>query len=235
MLGPEGLHVLQKYSPVVLSSPDPGEFGGKEGPWVMIFDNFFSEAEADAMIQGGLSVGLKRSTDQGAASATGETEKVVSTGRTSTNAWCIGPCEKLPEVRSLTSRIEDTTGVPETNYESFQILSYGENQFYNMHHDIGPVATDPSGQRIMTFFLYLSDVEEGGETRFNKLDMEVKPKKGRALVWPSVLDDDPEKWDDRMFHEAVPVVKGRKYAANHWIHLNDYHGPNFWGCTGSFD
>ena len=27
---------------------------------------------------------------------------------------------------------------------------------------------------------------------------------------------------------------GKKYAANHWIHLNDYEGPNRWGCTGSF-
>ena len=86
----------------------------------------------------------------------------------------------------------------------------------------------------MTFFLYLSDVEEGGETYFNKLDLAVKPKKGRALVWPSVKDDEPDFWDDRMYHEAKDVIKGKKYAANHWIHLNDYMGPNKWGCTGSF-
>jgi len=87
----------------------------------------------------------------------------------------------------------------------------------------------------LTFFLYLSDVEEGGETTFNKLGLEVKPKLGRALVWPSVRDDEPDFWDDRTYHEAMPVIKGKKYAANHWIHLNDYEGPNLWGCTGSFD
>jgi len=80
----------------------------------------------------------------------------------------------------------------------------------------------------------LTDVEEGGETRFNKLGLSIKPKKGRALVWPSVLDENPELWDSRMYHEAKDVIKGEKRAANHWIHLNDYITPNDWGCTGSF-
>ena len=80
----------------------------------------------------------------------------------------------------------------------------------------------------------LTDVEEGGETYFNKLDIAVRPKKGRALVWPSVLDEDPKFWDARMYHEARDVLRGEKMAANHWIHLNDYRTPNLWGCTGSF-
>jgi prolyl 4-hydroxylase len=69
---------------------------------------------------------------------------------------------------------------------------------------------------------------------FNKLHLAVKPKKGRALVWPSVTDEDSESWDKRMYHEAKGVIKGKKYAANHWIHLYDYKGPSLWGCTGSF-
>jgi hypothetical protein len=36
----------------------------------------------------------------------------------------------------------------------------------------------PAGPRILTFFLYLSDVEEGGETSFPYLDIAIKPKKG---------------------------------------------------------
>lgn len=91
-----------------------------------------------------------------------------------------------------------------------------------------------AGHRILTFFLYLSDVEEGGETRFTKLGLDVKPRKGKALIWPSVLNDNPQKWDSRMFHEARDVIRGEKRAANHWIHLYDYETPNLWGCTGSF-
>ena len=89
--------------------------------------------------------------------------------------------------------------------------------------------------RILTFFLYLSDVEEGGETSFPLLGLSVKPKMGRALLWPSVLDEDPGAIDPRTSHEARPVIRGRKYAANSWIHSHDYVKPNLWGCTGTFD
>jgi prolyl 4-hydroxylase len=51
---------------------------------------------------------------------------------------------------------------------------------------------------LLLLLCSLSDVEEGGETHFNKLGLSVKPKKGRALVWPSVIDSDPEFWDGRM-------------------------------------
>lgn len=75
------------------------------------------------------------------------------------------------------------------------------------------------GPRILTFFLYLSDVEEGGTTDFTKLGISVKPKLGNVLLWPSVLDEDPTEVDWRMQHYAKPVTKGIKYAANHWVRL----------------
>lgn len=91
-----------------------------------------------------------------------------------------------------------------------------------MHHDSSVGKDDSvSGHRILTFFLYLSDVEEGGETRFSKLGLDVKAMKNRALVWPSVLNDNPHHWDKRMYHEARDVIRGEKRAANHWIHLFD--------------
>ena len=80
-----------------------------------------------------------------------------------------------------------------------------------------------------------ADVEEGGETNFPDLGIKVTPKKGRALLWPSTLNENPEAQDRRTMHEARPVIKGIKYAANAWIHLFDYSIPNLWGCTGSFD
>ena len=84
-------------------------------------------------------------------------------------------------------------------------------------------------------FLYLSDVEEGGETAFPLLDMSVKPKKGRALLWPSVLNSDPNVIDQRTVQKARPVISGVKYAANSWIHSYNFEVSNHWGCTGTFD
>ena len=54
--------------------------------------------------------------------------------------------------------------------------------------------------------------EEGGGTRFTELNLTVVPKPGRALMWPSVLDDDPSCVkrisDHRTQHEALPPTAG---------------------------
>lgn len=223
------------YEPRVVSSPYETErydsrMGG--GPWIMTFDAFLSEYEVSQLLEGARLEGFMRSTDQGASVGnSGERAKVTSKTRTSSNAWCRSRCEGLEGVRSVTRKIEDLTGIRRNNYESFQILKYEEGQFYRRHHDSsGRRNGSPSGPRILTFFLYLNDVEEGGATRFTDLDLAVAPKKGRALVWPSVRNEDPEKSDLRMYHEAMEVTKGTKYAANHWIHQYDFVSSNLWGC-----
>jgi prolyl 4-hydroxylase len=139
------------------------------------------------------------------------------------------------KVMRLTQRIENVTAIPQGNYENFQVLRYNVGQFYRTHHDMSSSDNQLAcGPRILTFFLYLSDVEEGGGTNFPRLDLTVQPKRGSAVLWPSVLNEDPTRQDPRTFHQALPVVKGAKFAANAWIHLYDYKMPNLWGCTGAF-
>ena len=116
-----------------------------------------------------------------------------------------------------------------------QVLKYEVGQFYHEHHDQNAPKLSAWGPRLYTFFMYLNDVEMGGETRFTKLNISVKPKKGSAILWPSVLDHDPTVRDERTHHEALPVISGVKFAANHWIHQYDYVTPSHWGCTGSFE
>ena len=93
----------------------------------------------------------------------------------------------------------------------------------------------PCGPRVLTLLLYLNDVTEGGGTSFPDLPgggVVVQPRKGRAVLWPSVLDSDPRLKDGRTMHEALPVITGEKYAANAWLHLYDFKTPNNMGCTG---
>ena len=76
-----------------------------------------------------------------------------------------------------------------------------------------------------------SDVEEGGETRFVRLeDVTIPPRKGDAILWPSVLSSDPESTDERTQHEALPVVRGVKYASNFWVHTFDFQTYHGLGC-----
>jgi prolyl 4-hydroxylase len=80
-------------------------------------------------------------------------------------------------------------------------------------------------------YLYLNDVEEGGGTNFDKLNITVMPKRGRALIWPSVLNDEPGAKDSRTTHQALPVEKGIKYGANAWFHIRDFKTPHQNECA----
>jgi hypothetical protein len=81
------------------------------------------------------------------------------------------------------------------------------------HHDYITFHLERSqGVRILTVFLYLNDVEEGGGTQFSRLGITVQPKRGRVVIWPSVFDHDPSMRDERTHHEALPVLKGIKYG-----------------------
>ena len=65
---------------------------------------------------------------------------------------------------------------------------YGVGQYYQGHHDYIPAhAQLPCGPRVYTLFMYLSDVDEGGETAFELLKVSATPKRGRALLWPSTF------------------------------------------------
>jgi prolyl 4-hydroxylase len=86
------------------------------------------------------------------------------------------------------------------------------------------------GVRILTLYLYLNDVEAGGGTNFDELNITVMPKRGRALLWPSVYDDKPNDKDPRTTHQALPVEAGVKYGANAWFHMRDFKTPNGNGC-----
>jgi prolyl 4-hydroxylase len=61
-----------------------------------------------------------------------------------------------------------------------------------------------------------------GETNFPRNhNLSVRPKKGRAVVWPSVLDSNPNMKDGRSDHQAMPVIRGVKYGANAWVRPRD--------------
>jgi prolyl 4-hydroxylase len=203
-------------------------------PYIVTFDDFLTDTEIDALITT-VDGGWERSTDTGSANEFGEVGRVLSQGRTSSNAWCRAPCESNPYVQNILKKIGEVTRVPRENYESFQVLRYEIGQAYNPHHDASASQVQLAcGPRILTFFLYLSDVEEGGETGFPQFGIKIKPKKGSALLWPSTLNDNPEHIDGRTLHQAHPVVRGTKFAANTWIHLYNFETPNLYGCTGTF-
>jgi hypothetical protein len=62
--------------------------------------------------------------------------------------------------------------------------------------------------RLMTFIVYLNDVEEGGETEFLYQHKRVKPKTGTCVLWPTTYTHP---------HRGNPPLKGEKYILTGWV------------------
>ena len=63
--------------------------------------------------------------------------------------------------------------------------------------------------------MYLNDVARGGGTRFPRLGITCRPRKGCALIFfPSYIDGG---LDPKALHEALPAVD-RKYVCQVWVH-----------------
>jgi prolyl 4-hydroxylase len=62
--------------------------------------------------------------------------------------------------------------------------------------------------------IYLNDVPEGGETRFDALGIAFKPRQGMAVIWNNLRGGLPNP--DTM-HAGLPVLQGHKYIVTQWF------------------
>jgi hypothetical protein len=65
-----------------------------------------------------------------------------------------------------------------------------------------------TSNRLITFMMYLNDVEDGGETEFLYLHKRIKPKAGTMLIWPSTFTHT---------HRGNPPLSGTKYILTGWL------------------
>ena len=77
---------------------------------------------------------------------------------------------------------------------------------FDTHIDVG---NHESARRFVSFFMYMNDVTEGGETFFEQLDYKVTAKCGRIVMFPPM-------W---MFpHAGLPPVSDDKYIVTTYLH-----------------
>jgi len=207
-----------QYRPKAISWP--GGPKGTQAPWVVQLEDFITDDEANAFQQ--------TCENHFSRSLAGDQ---LSPVRTSFQCWCSGnECEKAELTKLVAQRIANVTRTQVRYMEPFQVVRYEKGQFYRVHHDQNSGLFTPQGARVYTFFMYLSTPEAGGGTRFRDLGVTVPAIKGNAVLWPSVMDIDPNRDEPLTHHEALPVEVGIKYASNVWIHQYDYRTPSAANC-----
>lgn len=181
---------------------------GKVFGWVV--DDFVSEEICNKLIQLGKPK-LKPSTTL---------EPSVIDYRTSSNTF-LHYNRNMPSVDEVAKSVTEVIQMPLENCEGMQIVHYNPGEFYKPHHDYLYSGTGywekeiaRGGQRVWTAFLYLNDVESGGETFFPRINFEVKPKTGTMIFWLNLLNG---KLNEDSYHEAKPPISCEKWGANIWV------------------
>ena len=107
--------------------------------------------------------------------------------------------------------------------ESLQLVKYDVSGYFKEHYDSEPDKSKNNNikDRAHTFIVYLNNVEEGGETRFPKLDLNVNPKKGMGIYFKTLLPNSVLL--KKSLHQGMPIIRGEKYIVNKWIHLNKFN------------
>ncbi|XWS33912.1 hypothetical protein CRYUN_Cryun22dG0123600 [Craigia yunnanensis] len=203
-------------------------------PRAFIYHNFLSKEECEHLID------LAKPHMEKSTVVDSETGKSKdSRVRTSSGTFLARGRDKI--IRNIEKRIADFTFIPVEHGEGLQILHYEVGQKYEPHYDyfLDEFNTKNGGQRIATVLMYLSDVEEGGETVFpaakgnisavpwwNELSecgkggLSVKPKMGDALLFWSMKAD--ASLDPSSLHGGCPVIRGNKWSSTKWMRVNEY-------------
>jgi prolyl 4-hydroxylase len=104
--------------------------------------------------------------------------------------------------------------------ERWQITRYRKGGKFDYHYDCGKWGEDPAGERMHTVLIYLNTPRRGGSTRFPDLDLEIKAKAGRLLVWKNLTSAGER--DEDMMHASVPLVEGRKATLVTWVRERNF-------------
>ena len=111
--------------------------------------------------------------------------------------------------------IKDKQWPQEYGYEAIRMKRYLNNDFdrFDPHVD---VLDHHTSRRFLAFFIYVNDVEVGGETKFGNLNKEgtyipltVNPKRGRLLMFPPMWP-----W----YHAGLKPESGKKYLIHSYCH-----------------
>ncbi|TXG64163.1 hypothetical protein EZV62_011157 [Acer yangbiense] len=153
----------------------------------------------------------------------GETDESTKGTRTSSGTFISSSEDKTGILDFIEWKIARATMIPQMHGEAFNVLRYEIGQKFTALLLINLL-------QMASFLLYLSDVEEGGETMFpfegglnmnsgydfrKCIGLKVKPRRGDGLLFYSLFPNGTI--DQTSLHGSCPVIKGEKWVATKWI------------------
>lgn len=206
-------------------------------PRAFVYKNFMTAEECDhliALAKNGLSKSGVVDAETGGST--------VSNIRTSSGAFVGRGASAV--VAGIEARIAAWSQVPIEHGEAIQVLKYEKSQEYRAHFDYFFHKGGMGNNRIATVLLYLSDVEEGGETVFPNTaapagrlgnwsscaakGIAVKPSKGDALLFWSMKVGG--ELDGGSSHAGCPVIRGVKWTGACVARgASQHHPTEIWG------
>jgi prolyl 4-hydroxylase len=192
-------------------------FANKSDPYVkpIVIENFLSNKDCDRIIEYSKNKLFDSQTVGGLDKKT----------RDSRQHW-INKNDKL--VKHIYKNASEMFKFPLENTEDFQVVNYKNKQFFNQHYDaccdknkhcLDFIKT--GGQRVLTILIYLNDEFTGGYTEFPNLNLKIKPKKGKAVIFYS-LATNTNKCHPYALHAGLPIENGEKWIANIWVRERKY-------------
>ncbi|KAG8185447.1 hypothetical protein JTE90_022378 [Oedothorax gibbosus] len=185
-------------------------------PLIVVYHDVIRDNDIEFLKDMAEDIGLERATVLNASTGILEYAKY----RTSKSCWLQD--NKHPRIKHISMMIEEISGLEMDTAEDLQMNKYGLGGHYLGHYDFkregefDPFAKFGTGNRMATWMFYLSDVKAGGSTVFPDIDVEIKPRKGSAALWLNLFKSG--EGDLRTKHAACPVIAGKKWVANKWIH-----------------
>ena len=146
-----------EYNPLVISRPifDPNpKFDEKDGPWIVLLDNFLSEDETETLLE------LVEDIDY---------ESVMEENESFDVWFCDDECRESEIVATVEERLESLIGVPAQHSELFTFFKYDEGSFQGLKSDFEPTELSfAQGPRILTVTIFLNDIPQQADDMENE-------------------------------------------------------------------
>ena len=136
--------------------------------------------------------------------------------------------KKIQDILSnIKIKISNISNIPIENQELFTIIRYKEGQHFKPHfdafHDYDDFEVEDllGGQRLKTFIICLKSSKKGGETKFEKLDKEIKLENNQCIYWDNV--DKNGNLYTQSLHSGLSPEIGEKWILTCWIREKKYY------------